>query len=267
MIFFAGYGLAQDGDVVGSVSSLQQGLSNLKQSVEKMGLSNAKLAMRDNDMKQQIIQLEMQLGRLQDQGHSLDKAVEVLRQENPRRTRQVERLEAQNDELVDRIHKAQAGIKSGREALGEGSELSHSAEDRQKEKLKLMKMIYESQQRQVSLHANIQEIQKSTPLPPPTAAHAIQWDNSQLQQLQLELNFLERNYAQLKDLIQQMERKNRNTRAAVGEHVEEQKLQAAVDDLKRQGVKLMLDLSDLRSQMVDLDKRKTQLENMVQHSS
>ena len=52
----------------------------------------------------------------------------------------------------------------------------------------------------------------------------------------------------------------------VSEHMEGQKLQSNINDLNRQGKKLMADLDDLRSQMVDLDKRKSHLETMLQQT-
>ena len=49
-----------------------------------------------------------------------------------------------------------------------------------------------------------------------------------------------------------------------GQHAEGVKLQSSMDDLNRQGLGLKADLDTLRAQMVELDKRKSRLEKMIQ---
>ena len=51
----------------------------------------------------------------------------------------------------------------------------------------------------------------------------------------------------------------------VAEHVEEVKLQNSIDELNRQSLGLRANLDELRNQLIDLDKRKSSLEAMVQH--
>jgi len=51
----------------------------------------------------------------------------------------------------------------------------------------------------------------------------------------------------------------------VSQHVEEEKLQSSLNDLKHQGAGLGADLDDLRSQMIELDKRKSRLEMLIKH--
>jgi chaperonin cofactor prefoldin len=60
-----------------------------------------------------------------------------------------------------------------------------------------------------------------------------------------------------------MVQKAQTVHMSVGEQIEEEKLQGSMSDLKRQGVALKIELDDLRSQMVDLDKRKTSLETII----
>lgn len=161
-------------------------------------------------------------------------------------------------------------------------------------------MIYDSQQRQEALHESILEFQKDTPLLPaasalahqqqlkeqikdleaqiaargglspapqgdsslPVPAH--QWDNTQFSQLETELKDLEKNYLQLKDLMEQMSKKSQSAQMTVSQQIEGKKLQGNIEDLNSQSERLLADLDDLRSQMVDLDKRKSRLETMVQ---
>lgn len=157
MMFFPGRVVAQEDNVTTDTSALQEGLSTLKQSVEKLSLGNDQLAARDNAAKEQILHLQAQLGRLQAQGDLLNKAAAKLRDQNPRRARQIARLEKENSDLDNRIQKAESRITlvqpPGTQAV----------DGRQKEKLKLMKMIYDSQQRQEWLHEAILEFQKNTP--------------------------------------------------------------------------------------------------------
>jgi len=139
MMFFSGLGLAQEDNVTTATSSLQSVLSHLKQSVEKLGLTNDQWAARDKAIKAQVLQLQAQLGRLEAQGALLNKTAAPLRDKNLRRARQIARLEKENSDSDHRIHPPE----------------SRAGARRQKEKLKLMKMVYDSQQRQESLHEAI----------------------------------------------------------------------------------------------------------------
>ena len=320
VMFFPGLSLAQEDNFTTATSALQNVLSSLKQSVEKLGLDNDQLTAKDNAVKAQVLQLQLQLGQIEAQGEVLNKAADRLQEKNPRRSQQITRLEEENFDLDNRIQKAEVVIKSIQKSLDAGyqedqrlllqlknmqnglpgavdvpSMESQAAAHRQVEKLKLMKMIYDSQQRQESLHESILEFQKNTPLlpaagalahqqqlkeqikdlgsqiaayPPETASSgnpgpANQWDDAQLRQLELELTVLEKNYSQLKDLMGQMTKKAQDAQMTVNQKVEGGKLQSNIEDLNRQGEGLMADLDDLRSQMVDLDKRKSRLETMI----
>ncbi len=325
VMLLAGPVWAQEDDVMTATTALQSVLSNLKHSVEKLDLDNDQLAVKDKYVKQQVLQLQEQLGRFQARGDVLNKAADKLQDKTPRRSQQITRLEEENFDLDNRTQKAEAGIKLIQQSMDAGyqedqklllqlkemtsfspqplkAKIPESQETvhRQKEKLRLMKMIYDSQQRQESLHQAILDFQKNTPLQPAASALAHQqllkeqikdletqlaaypsaksglreqtagpqsegvfWGGTQLHQMELELKTLERNYLQLKHLMGQMSKKAQISRMTLSEHVEEEKLQGSIDDLTRQGKALMADLDDLRSQMVDLDKRKTHLEAMV----
>ena len=299
-------GLAQENNVTLDTSALQEVLSTLKQSIDKLGLDNDQLVAQDKAIKEQVLQLQMQLGHLEASGDVLNKTVARLQDNNPRRSQQISRLEEENSDLDDRIQKAEGDIKLIQQSLDTGyqedqkllSPESLAAARLQKEKLKLMKMIYDSQQRQESMHESILEFQKNTPLPalsalayqqllkgqikdleaqniayqpetkgglqyaPLTAAN--QWDDAQLHQLELELKVLEKNYLQLKDLMEKMSQKAKAAQMTVSQHIEGEKLQSSMDDLNHQGMGLKADLDGLRAQMIELDKRKSRLEMMIQ---
>jgi chromosome segregation ATPase len=177
-----------------------------------------------------------------------------LQDKNPRRGQQIARLERENFDLDNRIQKALGDIKLIQQSMVSGDRL-------QKEKLKLMKMIYDSQQRQESLHEAILRATASVGHDDrPTGALTMK-----VHQLELELKSLEKNYLQLKDSMEQMSKNLQAPRMTASGHIEEEKLQSSIDDLNRQGVGLRADLDDLLSQMVDLDKRKARLEAMAQH--
>ena len=316
VMFFPFRSMAQEDYVGTATTALQDVLSHLKQSVQKLSLDNDQLAARDDTMKQQVLQLQAQLGRLESQGDFLNKAVVQLQDKNPRQSQQITRLEKENFDLDNNAEKTQAGIKVMQQSLEAGyqenqklnlqlsrmtnglsqdlSPESPTAARRQKEKLKLMKMIYDSQQRQEMLHKAIQGFQKDTPLMPAANALARQQflkqqvkdlevqvaaypsdkpsTNSgladqtvQLRQLESALKSLEKNYLQLKDLMEQMSKKAKASQMTVSQHIEEEKLRGNIDDLNRQGAGLRGDLDNLRSQMVNLDKRKSRLETMIQH--
>jgi len=129
MAFFSGRGLAQE----------DRELSVLQQGVTKLAVVNARLAARNNTIKQQILRLQAQLGRLEVQGDLLNKRIAQLQDKNPRRAKQIACLEKENSDL-------EAGARL------------------QKERLRLTKMIYDVQQRQESLHEAILEFQKNAPL-------------------------------------------------------------------------------------------------------
>lgn len=298
-----------------STANLQSVLATLKQSVDKLSLDNEQLAARDSEIKRQIAEMQLQLGKLQAQGDGLSKAANQFQGSNPRLAQQVTRLEEENYELDNRTQKTQAAIQLVRQSLeaGYGQEKklllqikgdSHSlpaplpeaadTERLQKEKLRLMKMIYETQQREASLHASIMETQRTSPLLPAASALAHQqlikeqikdleaqlaayppdvlpgsspdfhsWDNQRMQKLELELKTLERNYVQLKDLLGAMNKKASKNTTTVEEQMEAEKLQGNINDLNRQGKRLKDDLDLLRSQMIELDKRKSHLESML----
>ena len=92
---------------------------------------------------------------------------------------------------------------------------------------------------------------------------ANQWDDTQLHQLELELKALEKNYLQLKDLKEKVTQKSKSIQMTVGLHAEGEKLKNSMDDLNRQGLGLKADLDTLRTQMIELDKRKSRLETMI----
>jgi len=320
MVLISGPCLAQEqNNIMTATSALQDVLSNLKDSVQKLSVDNDQLAFKDNLIKQQVGQLQAQLVLLQNQGNLLNDSIEKLQVKDPDRAERITQLEGENFDLDNQTQKAEAQIKLIQESMDAGfhedqqlllqlkklqnvipsplplQAVETPSDHQEKEKLKLMKMIYESQQRQVDLHKAIFELQKNTPIMPGAEALAHQqylkeqikdiqdqlalaptektssddgnsrWDSTQIAQMENELKYLEENYNQLKNLMNQMNQKAQSVRMTVAEHVEEVKLQNSIDELNRQSLGLRANLDELRNQLIDLDKRKSSLEAMVQH--
>lgn len=296
MMISSACALAQEDSFVTATSTLQGVLATLKQSVQKLSIDNDRLAARDHAMKEQISQMSSELGLLQTKGEFLNNSLGRLQENNPRRVQQIAALEAENFGLDNRIGKFQEAVKLIQLSLDTGlrSPKFNGETHSQKEKLRLMKMIDDCQQRQEALQASIQDFQKSSASPPKTGALAHQqllkeqikalegeeslyppvkplsiressnqWDTTQLHQLELELKSLEQNYSQLKGLMEQMIQKAQSVRMPVSDHVEGVKLQSNLDDLNHQGTELKTDLDDLRLKMIELDKRKSHLEEMI----
>jgi len=289
---------AQD-NVTAATDALGTVLSNLKLSVEQLTADNERLMLKDDAVRRQIDQLQEQLMRFQQQEAILDQTVIKLREKNPKRAQQISRLEEENLGLDNRLQKTASGIKSVQQSLQAAvkevpPEVSPVIVRRQKERLQLMKMIEDSRQKQDLLREAILDQEKQTSLQPAAGAlvrqkmlreqvkdledqiaslsqakslersrFSNQWDDNQLRALEVELKLLEKNYAQLKDLLEQMTRKDKSIRMSVGQHIEKSKLEGNISELNRQESALKSDLEDLRSQMVDLDKRKSALEAVI----
>jgi len=273
---------AQD-DVAITTDTLESGLSRLKQSVERLTADNEQLTRRNNALKQEVYQLQTRLGLLTGQNSLLNKTVMKLQEQNQPRSEQISRLEKENLDWDTHIQKAEGDIRQISPSSGNFTQESQMTNHRQKEKLKLMKMIYDSQRRQEALNGSILDEKKQTLLLPAAsvlarqqvlkkqvkdledkiAGFSNQWDEAQLQALEGELKTLEKNYIQLKDLLGQMSKKAQEARMTVSQHVEQGKLEDNINDLNHQEAGLKADLEDLRSQMVDLDKRKFSLERLI----
>ena len=69
---------AQEDYIGRATSALQDVLSNLQQSVQKLSLDNDQMTARDNAMKQQVSQMQEKLEGLEAQGDLLNKTAAQL---------------------------------------------------------------------------------------------------------------------------------------------------------------------------------------------
>lgn len=314
ILVFSSSAWAQDDHLASATSALGDVLSTLQDSVHKLSADNSLLAAKDNYIKNQMQSLEGKLQNLRLQGDALNKAQAPLIEKNDQLSKQINQLQQQGFDVDNDIQKDEADIKLMQRSMDAGYQederlllqlkqkapilsapsQSQTKDDEikfQTEKLKLIKMIYESRDRQAAIHQSILDYQKDTPASPAAAAlgqqallkaqiNALQmevssypssmpasvdvhWDDEQLQQLEDELSVLEKDYHQLKDLMGQMNERIKGNQLNAGEQVEAHQLRGHIENLNNESQQLKVQLDDLRSQMVDLDKRKSHLEELI----
>ena len=249
MMLFSLPGLAQENTTTTKVSALQQEV----------------LAAKENVIKKQVLQLQAQFGRLQARGESLNKEVARSQDKGPRGSLKISLLEKENSDLDDRIQKAQGNVKL--------IQLSLDAADQEDQKLLVLspKDGARALAHQERLKKQIKDLEDEIAAFPPekplaSFGSANQWDDKELRQLESQLKVLEKNYGQLKDLVARMSKKIQSPAMVINQRTEGGKLKKSIDDLNLQGMGLKADLDDLRSQMVELDKRKSQLETVAQQA-
>lgn len=97
----------------------------------------------------------------------------------------------------------------------------------------------------------------------PKSVGPLKEDLQEIKVLTKQMNILEKNYAELKELHAKMKDKARGMSLNVDQRVEKEKLMNSLSDLSREGAMLKGQLHDLREQMVELDKRKTNLQKAI----
>jgi chromosome segregation ATPase len=249
MMLFSLPGLAQENNITTGVSALREEV----------------LAAKENVIKKQVLQLQTQLGRLRAEGESLNKEVTRSQDKNLRQSPKISLLEKENSDLDDRIQKAQGSVKL--------TQLSLDAANQEAQKLLVLspQAGVRALAHQELLKKQVKDLEDEIAAFPPEKPLASfgftnQWDDKQLRQLESQLKVLEKNYGQLKDLVARMSKKIQSPAMVINQRTEGEKLKRSIDDLNLQSMGLKADLDDLRTQMVELDKRKSQLETMAQQA-
>ncbi len=88
-------------------------------------------------------------------------------------------------------------------------------------------------------------------------------DPQDLQSLSRQMTALEQNYDQLRDLWSKMQDKAQMLRMEPAQKTEKDKLAKNLTDLNQESAGLKAELQSLREQMVELDKRKTHLQDIL----
>lgn len=110
------------------------------------------------------------------------------------------------------------------------------------------------------LQEEIDQLEKmrAAPMPQPEM-----WDEKELRQLDQQVNVLQRNHDELQQLVAKMQEKAQHGVLSKDDMKEQRRLQASLDDVNKENRQLKQDLNDLRLKMVELDKRKSYLDNIV----
>ncbi len=302
--------MAEEMPVVVATDHLEATLTDFKESIAQMSSANDALDLKNQGVRAKINQLQSELDQSLKQEQELSQDVLKLQQNNDARGQQIARMEK---EILDTDAQAAAldqGAQATNERLAgmrlEDQQLSDQItqmqgtmpqqalpdNDQRKEKLKLIKMIYESkehqgqiqrqllqlkkesppsiasqeQERQDQLKKDIAQIEAEVNQAQPPKANTFAYTEEDLQALEGELDKVQKNYDQLQSLFAQMKEKVQAVQQiSPKQRQEQQKLQSSVDDLTRESKSLRLDMDELRVQMVELDKRKARLEALLRH--
>lgn len=260
------------------ISQLQLKLGQLK--AEEVSLTEAafKLQNKDEGKAKQIAALQKELFNLDEkldiaQGNIKKASDELLK---------VSQEEKNIDEQLNQI--AQASL----DTIGSPQEDEVSA-SRRKEKINLLRMIDKSKERQLQLNKQLYELKPAGPQTDviqftsqreallaqielakkrlaqiPTPEVDMQHiDPQDAQLLSSQMTSLEKNYDELRDLWEKMQSKAQALKMSTDQRVEKDKLEKSLGDLNREAGNLKAQLHDLREQMVELDKRKTRLQDLL----
>lgn len=262
---------------------LQMSLQKLNQENEALTKTKAKLdepsparAKQIEELEKKSKDLDQKIADLNDQ---MKKAQDLLAQD-----------QKEEQEVNDHINKLlNQPVPVSHDMPAEITDLKAQ---REKEKLATLKLIAESQDHQKLLQAQLLDFQKSLPLPMVSKdnrrekleaeAQQLQgeiaqlstlatnsstpgWSEEQVQQLETVISDLEKKRDELKDLIAQMQKKTQEIHLTESQKEEQNKLQRNIEKLKNETRDLKYNLEQMQQQMVELDKRKTYLEEILKN--
>jgi DNA repair exonuclease SbcCD ATPase subunit len=293
---------------------LTQGLSELKNSVDQLAVSNENLASKNVKLKERLSSAQAAVQKLNQENQELTNAKLKLEVPTPSKTKQMQELEKKIADVDAKIGKLKEQMKAVSDTLesnrqedqsingkadsqvAEADEETASAtlelsHQKKKEKLAFLKMISDSQARQMFLQEQLLDLQKNPPGSESGASYAgrkakleaeikqLELENSQLaelpnhltvrgeedmRRLEQSVNDLEKNRNELEGLVLKMQKKAQNIHLTSDQKSEQAKLQYNIDQLKTEAKTLRLDLEESQQQMVELDKRKAYLESLLQ---
>jgi chromosome segregation ATPase len=298
-----------------ATDQFQYSLMILKQTIERVSADNARLTAKNDQLKQLLTSERMQLGQLQHRNEELGRASSKLRGTQPAHAKQLSALAQEIFEMQNRLDKQEAQLNVVRSALLQKEEEDRKLSEQltqgqhpqapaapqtpdpqkdevRKEKLKLMKMLYESKKHQGDLQnalvtsgktlASAEYIQAQTrkrflkeeisalqaqapkemPTPPPASPLDLR-TQGEIEELEGHITSLQKNYDELEDLVEKMQKKAQAYSLQQDGKLEHDRLARGIEDLNRENDSLKSQLAGLRVQMVELDKRKTKLESMA----
>lgn len=234
---------------------------------------NSSRARKIADLEKNVFEVEAQMEHVADQMKSDQESVDRIKQDDMRLTHQIVTL--------------------GGSLTASAIEPPVTTVDFTKEKLRILKMIDESKHRQEIISQQLVDSKRNKVVSVVTVetssdkedlvrrVHHLQdeidqlskmhgavpkpemWDEKELRQLDLQVNALQKNHDELEQLVARMQEKAQKGTLTKDELQEQGRLKASFDDVLKENRKLKQDLNDLRLQMVELDKRKSYLENLA----
>ncbi len=287
-------------------------LTDLKNSADRLYAGNQALVTGNNELKVLLGKRQGQLAQLIDEGNNLTRASLKLQDINEARTNRIVQLEkavfeidSTDDHLVESLKKDKDEFDSRKQEdaflseqmmkLGISNPVPtvSGSGNYTKEKLRILKMVAQSKERQQIIYdqiANTQkqvstavvtvetsgdkedllvqisrlqaEIEQLGKMAQPQAVQRV-WNVNELKQLDVQVKNLQKNHDELEDLVARMQQKAQKWSLSRDQMNEQAKLQSNFDEINKQNLRLRQDLNDYRQQMVELDKRKTYLESLL----
>lgn len=289
-------------DVSGSVRSLYASAEKLSlgNSVLAVHLNeiNMKVAALQLRLKQLLMdneRLSQEALNLQDNDPSRAKKITALEKESFDMDAKIEELRGKIKADADALALAPAQESRYDQRLAEIGAVSKPVDDpviesNASEKLRLLKYIRESKKKQEDLYAKIIAGKVSVPVvrvessaqknallasirvledeigqlkKMSSLSVAKANDSQQLKELQAQVAMLQKNYDVLEGLEARLQQKSQVMQKNVEQHGEYARLKENLAQLNKDNTLYLMQIKDLRVQMVELDKRKTLLEALV----
>lgn len=240
--------------------------------------------------------LTRSMQRLQETHPSRTRKIEHLRRELSEYDDKMERVEDLiriSQRAIDAASKEDARLRQRLDEIGMAPPIDDEPpmpdDSEQKEKLRLLKLIDESKEHQQELYYQVAQAKKqkevtqvvtvqtsgerqqlanqigaleaqleqlAKPQPPPEDP----WKPEQLVQVQDQIKALQQNHDELQELIGRMHQKAQSIPISQDQRNERNRLRASLEEIHQERRKIKTQLSDLRKQMVSLDKEKASLE-------
>ena len=288
---------------------LGQSLSDLKTSVTRLSAGNQTLANTNARLKTRLEALRLRLRDLGVQEDQMSKEAAKLKMVDGPRAKRIAQLEKELFGLNEKLEHIATDSQDVRESMArsmkQDEELAGRLDQmgvhvevktlavpnadrlRQKERLKILKMIYDSKQAKQKLEQRIFDVRKALPAAALAQDRKEQLskeismarqevlrlnvsangpgklDEHELRQLEAQVGQLQKNYDQWQGLAQKMQQRAQKAPLSPQERSERNKLRSSLDGLLQEGNVLKADLRGLRQQMVELDKRKSYLEVLL----
>ncbi len=258
-------------------------LGKLVQENQQLEDAKAKLEKPTTTKAQQIAQLNATIS-------DLDRQAAVYNQRFKEAQDKIADNKKEDKQLTDQL------VQLNKSETDDGMpspEVARLLDKKQKEKLAMLKMIADSQAHQELLHQKVLDYKKSIPMASDASkgskkeileAQIVQlhdeivqlnstasnnakmgWSEDQIRELESSVNNLEKNRDELKDLINKIQQKTQNMTVSQEQITERTKLQSNISQLKAEHRNLKMDFAELQQQMVDLDKRKSSMESLLQN--